>query len=258
LKLSLKSLFFNQILYGDFWRVWLTLFVPLSVLFETTQGLGHASTFALNRILESQMFERFLFRATEMPESSEVRFFDEKITDKQNRSLAFGTPKPTPFLDDRSCSQSIQLVAAPVPHGQGLQPQWWRQESLLHFRSSDYSRGSNPSGVLIKASLLFPAYLNSDLVQAPLIRPSLLPPLLPPSAGTTHLPSAAAPGGSGPISASSTATVGSEKRPQSVANVGDGPASGLRSSYSPPRSTSSVAVKLNKSMAVNEYWIVVL
>jgi len=187
------------------------------------------------------MFERFLFRATDLPESPEVRFFDEKITEKQNRSLAFGTPNPTPFLDDKSCRQLSQSVAAPVPHGRGLPLQWWQQHGPWRREQASESSSSNNPSELIGMSLLFPARLNVNLIHTPLIRPTL--PTLPPP----PLPSIAAHLASAPSTAN-----GSDRRTQSVASFGGSDrgeaASTLRSHL--PACSISTAGKLNRSMTV--------
>lgn len=56
----------------------------------------------IRRILKTQMFQRFLEERLENPDDSELRFFDESIVAKKNRSkkstLQTGK-KPTPFLD---------------------------------------------------------------------------------------------------------------------------------------------------------------
>ena len=56
----------------------------------------------IRRILQTQMFQRFLEERQENPDDSELRFFDESIVAKKNRSkkstLQTGK-KPTPFLD---------------------------------------------------------------------------------------------------------------------------------------------------------------
>jgi hypothetical protein len=65
----------------------------------------------LQRVLQTQMFQRFLEERQDNPEDPETRFFDESIIAKQNRSkkttLAKGGKRPTPFLDDESWKVSI-------------------------------------------------------------------------------------------------------------------------------------------------------
>ena len=60
----------------------------------------------LQRFLQTQMFQRFLEERQDNPDHPEMRFFDESIIAKNNRSkkytLATGGKKPTPFLDDVS------------------------------------------------------------------------------------------------------------------------------------------------------------
>jgi hypothetical protein len=124
------------------------------------------------------MFERFLFRAATLPESPEVRFFAEKIVEKQNRSLAFGVPKPTPFLDGKSSSQMQGpagcTLAAPLPHARGVPAGWWQRQPWLCPDGGE------------KGPLLFPARLDPTLVGV-LVRPSL-PPAIAPMEGAAAVP----------------------------------------------------------------------
>eukprot|EP00615_Pteridomonas_danica_P015605 CAMPEP_0114376802 /NCGR_PEP_ID=MMETSP0102-20121206/602_1 /TAXON_ID=38822 ORGANISM="Pteridomonas danica, Strain PT" /NCGR_SAMPLE_ID=MMETSP0102 /ASSEMBLY_ACC=CAM_ASM_000212 /LENGTH=828 /DNA_ID=CAMNT_0001531225 /DNA_START=181 /DNA_END=2665 /DNA_ORIENTATION=- len=62
------------------------------------KGLSTSSHWAMTQIMSSQMFQRFLQESTTLPE---VRFFAEKIIEKQNRGT-FGKSIATPFLDDKS------------------------------------------------------------------------------------------------------------------------------------------------------------
>lgn len=52
--------------------------------------------------LPPQMFERFLEERTANPTQPEVRFFDESIAAKLNRSKTNPIKKDTPFLNDQS------------------------------------------------------------------------------------------------------------------------------------------------------------
>jgi hypothetical protein len=126
------------------------------------------------------MFERFLFRAATLPDSPEVRFFAEKIVEKQNRSLAFGVPKPTPFLDGKSSSQTQGpagcTLAAPLPNARGVPAGWWQRQPWL----------CPDGGVAVTGPLLFPARLDPILVGA-LVRPSL-PPAIAPMEGAAAVP----------------------------------------------------------------------
>ena len=74
--------------------------------FLDSQNLDIESRSFLQRVLESQMFQRFLEERNEAPEDPEIRFFDESIIAKHNRSkattLTTGGKKKTPFLDDES------------------------------------------------------------------------------------------------------------------------------------------------------------
>ena len=60
----------------------------------------------LQRVLQTQMFQRFLEERKDNPDHPEMRFFDESIVAKNNRSkkyvLSKGGKQPTPFLDNVS------------------------------------------------------------------------------------------------------------------------------------------------------------
>ena len=56
----------------------------------------------MSAFLDSQMFERFLEERTATPTPPEVRFFDESIAAKLNRSKTNPIKKDTPFLNDLS------------------------------------------------------------------------------------------------------------------------------------------------------------
>lgn len=60
----------------------------------------------VGRFLKTQIFQRFLEERMDNPEYHEIRFFDESILAKLNRSkrskMAKGGPLPTPFLEDES------------------------------------------------------------------------------------------------------------------------------------------------------------
>ena len=72
------------------------------------QDLGEdpETTLFLGRVLKTQMFQRFLEERLENPDTPEIRFFDESIVEKYNRSrvtqMQKGGKLPTPFLDDES------------------------------------------------------------------------------------------------------------------------------------------------------------
>ena len=77
------------------------------------KGLNEASYNALSKLISSQMFERFLQEFVTHDQRldfndgtfdrSEIRFFNEKILEKQNRSTSvFSNAHLTPFLDDKS------------------------------------------------------------------------------------------------------------------------------------------------------------
>ncbi|CAM9247735.1 unnamed protein product, partial [Ectocarpus sp. 8 AP-2014] len=64
--------------------------------------LPESSHAFMNAFLDSQMFERFLEERTANPTQPEVRFFDESIAAKLNRSKTNPIKKDTPFLNDQS------------------------------------------------------------------------------------------------------------------------------------------------------------
>ena len=72
------------------------------------QDLGEdpEATSFVGRVLKTQMFQRFLEERLEDPDTPEIRFFDESIVEKYNRSrvsqMQKGGKLPTPFLDDES------------------------------------------------------------------------------------------------------------------------------------------------------------
>ena len=67
----------------------------------------------LQSMLTTQMFRRFLEERQDNPEDPEIRYFDESIIAKTNRSkkstLKSGK-KPTPFLDSEEWKVGQQLV----------------------------------------------------------------------------------------------------------------------------------------------------
>jgi len=72
----------------------------------------------MENVMNSQMFERFLHDVISQPDRPEVRFFDESIVAKMNRS-ALAKHEPTPFLDDRSDAVN-ETFQPPPPSNWGL------------------------------------------------------------------------------------------------------------------------------------------
>lgn len=74
--------------------------------FLMSLNLSPGSYRFLARVLQTQMFERFVQERKVNPTSPSILFFDESIIAKNNRSkkttLASGGKQKTPFLDDRS------------------------------------------------------------------------------------------------------------------------------------------------------------
>ena len=78
----------------------------------------------LHRVLKTQMFQRFLEERKDNPNQPEIRFFDESIIAKNNRSKKnalkiAGKKKPTPFLDDLS-GKVTKTFTPPPPSTSGL------------------------------------------------------------------------------------------------------------------------------------------
>lgn len=76
-----------------------------NTLNKTTQKPDSSHGF-MNSFLDSQMFERFLEERTSNTGQPEVRFFDESIAAKLNRSKTNPIKKDTPFLNDQSDSHN--------------------------------------------------------------------------------------------------------------------------------------------------------
>ncbi len=87
-------------------------------------GPRDGSMVFIKNVLRSQLFQRFLEERKENPEIPEIRFFDESIIAKRNRSkretLAKGGKKPTPFLDDRTTWEVTKIFTPPTPNNLGL------------------------------------------------------------------------------------------------------------------------------------------
>ena len=79
----------------------------------------------LKNVLTTQLFQRFLEERKENPELPEIRFFDESIIAKRNRSkretlAKGGKKKPTPFLDDRTTWEVRKIFSPHPPNNLGL------------------------------------------------------------------------------------------------------------------------------------------
>jgi len=91
---------------------------------EESRSNGRSVTF-LKRVLRSQFFQMFLEERKENPDIPEIRFFDESIIAKRNRSkretlAKGGKKKPTPFLDDRKTWEVKKIFTPPPPNNLGL------------------------------------------------------------------------------------------------------------------------------------------
>lgn len=91
-------------------------------LFDTAGFLrdSHESEF-LSQMIESQMFQRFCEERIFHPTLPEVRFFDESIREKLNRSVSIGLKKKleTEFLNDTS-NEINETFVVPPPSTLGL------------------------------------------------------------------------------------------------------------------------------------------
>lgn len=78
----------------------------------------------LKNVLRSQLFQRFLEERKENAEIPEIKFFDESIIKKRNRSkietIAKGGKKLTPFLDDKTTWEVKKIFTPPQPNNLGL------------------------------------------------------------------------------------------------------------------------------------------
>lgn len=111
--------------------------------FIDDQSLDGGSSEFLRNILETQLFQRFLEERKENPNLPEVRFFDESIIAKMNRSKKAtlangGKKKPTPFLNDSSWKVT-KVFTPPPPSNLGL-PDTGETFSYGTFPSLEYTR----------------------------------------------------------------------------------------------------------------------
>lgn len=121
-----------------FLRFFVTLFVDYKeyLLTESLNDMFDEETFLkdlhyetysrdfMERVIQTQMFQRFLEEREENPMDPQIRFFDESIIAKLNRSkkttLANGGKKvPTPFIDDES-ETVTKTFTPPPPSNLGL------------------------------------------------------------------------------------------------------------------------------------------
>mmetsp|Transcript_2113 Transcript_2113/g.9260 ORF Transcript_2113/g.9260 Transcript_2113/m.9260 type:complete len:1300 (-) Transcript_2113:257-4156(-) len=85
---------------------------------QASHHLSHDSHGFLTTLLQSQMFERFLEERSFQPDRPEIRFFDESILQKRNRSVQTRTKHATPFLDDTENDfREIFMCQPPSPYG---------------------------------------------------------------------------------------------------------------------------------------------
>ncbi|KAL3906114.1 MAG: hypothetical protein SGILL_009404, partial [Bacillariaceae sp.] len=86
-------------------------------------GLDTGSMEFLNNVVQTQLFQHFLAERKENPETPEIRYFDEAIIAKLNRSkkltMANGGKRPTPFLKDNTWKSAALYDVAPALHARG-------------------------------------------------------------------------------------------------------------------------------------------
>lgn len=74
----------------------------------------------LSDLLDSQMFERFIYSNVYEPENPSIRFFNDSVQAKKNRSKkSVGRRKETKFISDRSYD-IVEIFTPPDPSSQGL------------------------------------------------------------------------------------------------------------------------------------------
>jgi hypothetical protein len=74
----------------------------------------------LSALMDSQMFERFIFRRIYQPDDPSVRFFDDSIQAKKNRSkISMGRRKETKFISDQKYNV-VETFTPPEPNSQGI------------------------------------------------------------------------------------------------------------------------------------------
>jgi hypothetical protein len=86
-------------------------------------GFDVGSLQFLNNVVQTQLFQHFLEERKENPETPEIRYFDEAIIAKLNRSkkatMANGGKRPTPFLNDTTW-RITKTFTPPPPSNLGL------------------------------------------------------------------------------------------------------------------------------------------
>eukprot|EP00536_Pseudo-nitzschia_multiseries_P002538 jgi/Psemu1/5747/gm1.5747_g len=87
-------------------------------------GSRGGSIIFLKTVLKTQLFQRFLEERKDNPDLPEIRFFDESIVAKRNRSkkstLGIKAKKPTPFLDDKTTWNVEKVFVSPSPNNFGI------------------------------------------------------------------------------------------------------------------------------------------
>jgi hypothetical protein len=126
---------------------------------------GEGSKLFLENILKTQLFQRFLEERTENPDIPEIRFFDESIVAKRNRSkkaIANGGKKPTPYLNDKTTWKVTKQFVPPPPNNFGLpdteDSRTYRYGSFPALNAALFGR--------IRPPITWPQHTNLDSVRS--------------------------------------------------------------------------------------------
>jgi hypothetical protein len=91
----------------------------VQVFIKESSHLSDSSSGFLNAVLSSQMFERFIEERIANPNHPQIKFFDESIIAKLNRSKTQLSKRETSFLDDNSDAVT-EIFNPPPPSNWGL------------------------------------------------------------------------------------------------------------------------------------------
>jgi hypothetical protein len=126
---------------------------------------GGGSKLFLENILKTQLFQRFLEERIGNPDIPEIRFFDESIVAKRNRSkkaIANGGKKPTPFLNDKTTWKVTKQFVPPPPNNFGLpdteDSRTYRYGSFPALNAALFGR--------IRPPVTWPQHTNLDSVRS--------------------------------------------------------------------------------------------
>ena len=126
---------------------------------------GGGSKLFLENILNTQLFQRFLEERIENPNLPEIRFFDESIVAKRNRSkkaIANGGKKSTPFLNDKTTWKVTKQFAPPPPNNFGLPD----TEDSRAYRYGSFPALNAALFGRIRPPVTWPQHTNLDSVRS--------------------------------------------------------------------------------------------